>query len=237
MGADHRRGRARILTWASVMARARVRGFQGDDPAAPDRVLACAKHWVAYGAAEGGRDYNAVDVSERTLRTVYFPPFRAALEAGVGTVHERVQHHRRRARLRRTRSRSPGCSARSGSSTASSSATTSRCRELLAHGVAADEADAARQALMAGRRHGDGEPALRRHLPRLVKEGKVPGRHRPGRAAGPPDQVPPRPVRASLRRRGSRGQRAVGAGAPGRRPRDRRAARWSCSRIRATCCR
>ena len=70
----------------SVMARARVRGFQGDDPAAPDRVLACVKHWVAYGAAEGGRDYDAVDLSERTLRTVYFPPFRAALEAGAGTV-------------------------------------------------------------------------------------------------------------------------------------------------------
>ena len=68
------------------MARARVRGFQGDDPAAPDRVLACVKHWVAYGAAEGGRDYDAVDLSERTLRTVYFPPFRAALEAGAGTL-------------------------------------------------------------------------------------------------------------------------------------------------------
>ena len=61
-------------------------GFQGDDPAAPDRVLACVKHWVAYGAAEGGRDYNAVDLSEQTLRTIYFPPFRAALEAGAGTV-------------------------------------------------------------------------------------------------------------------------------------------------------
>ena len=65
----------------AVMARARVRGFQGDDPSAADRVLACAKHWVAYGAAEGGRDYNSVDLSEQTLRTIYFPPFRAALEA------------------------------------------------------------------------------------------------------------------------------------------------------------
>ena len=69
----------------SAMARARVRGFQGDDYGAPDRVVACAKHWVAYGAAEGGREYNAADVSERTLRDVYFPPFRAALDAGVGT--------------------------------------------------------------------------------------------------------------------------------------------------------
>src|SRR6476661_11039540 len=70
----------------AVMARARVRGFQGDDPSAPDRLLACAKHWVAYGAAEGGRDYDSVELSERTLRTVYFPPFRAAIEAGAGTL-------------------------------------------------------------------------------------------------------------------------------------------------------
>ena len=68
----------------AAMARARVRGFQGNDPSAPDRILACAKHWVAYGAAEGGRDYNTVDLSEQTLRTIYFPPFRAALDAGVG---------------------------------------------------------------------------------------------------------------------------------------------------------
>jgi beta-glucosidase len=69
----------------SVIARARVRGFQGADWGAPDKVLACAKHWVAYGAAEGGRDYNTTDVSERTLREIYFPPFKAALGAGVGT--------------------------------------------------------------------------------------------------------------------------------------------------------
>ncbi len=69
-----------------MIAAARVRGFQGDDPGAPARLLACAKHYVAYGGAEGGRDYNTVDVSERTLREVYLPPFKAAVEAGVGTV-------------------------------------------------------------------------------------------------------------------------------------------------------
>jgi beta-glucosidase len=69
----------------AVIARARVRGFQGDDYSRPDKVVACAKHWVAYGAAEAGRDYNSVDVSERTLRSVYFPPFKAAVDAGVGT--------------------------------------------------------------------------------------------------------------------------------------------------------
>jgi beta-glucosidase len=70
----------------SVMARARVRGFQGDDFSAPDRVVACAKHWVAYGAAEAGRDYNTTDMSERTLREIYLPPFKAAVDARVGTV-------------------------------------------------------------------------------------------------------------------------------------------------------
>ena len=69
----------------SVMARARVLGFQGNNYSAADKVVACAKHWVAYGAAEGGRDYNTTDLSERTLREVYFPPFKAALDAGVGT--------------------------------------------------------------------------------------------------------------------------------------------------------
>jgi beta-glucosidase len=69
----------------SAMARARVRGFQGNDYSAPDKIVACAKHWVAYGAAEGGRDYNTTEVSEHTLREIYFPPFKAAVDAGVGT--------------------------------------------------------------------------------------------------------------------------------------------------------
>ena len=69
-----------------VMAAARVRGFQGKDLRDPQSMLATAKHFVAYGAAEAGRDYNTVDISERTLREVYLPPFRAALEAGAGSV-------------------------------------------------------------------------------------------------------------------------------------------------------
>ena len=68
-----------------VMAAARVRGFQGD-LSTPDTLLACAKHFAAYGAAEAGRDYNTVDISERTLREVYLPPFRAAVDAGVATM-------------------------------------------------------------------------------------------------------------------------------------------------------
>ncbi len=69
-----------------VMAAAQVRGFQGEDLSHPEAVLACAKHFVAYGAAEGGRDYNTADMSEKTLREVYLPPFKAAVDAGAGTL-------------------------------------------------------------------------------------------------------------------------------------------------------
>ncbi|HKY28034.1 MAG TPA: beta-glucosidase BglX, partial [Pyrinomonadaceae bacterium] len=69
----------------SIMATARVRGFQGADYSQPDKIVSCAKHWVAYGAAEAGRDYNTTEMSERTLREIYFPPFKAAVDAGVGT--------------------------------------------------------------------------------------------------------------------------------------------------------
>ena len=69
----------------SLMAAARVRGFQGDDLSREDTLLACAKHFAAYGGAEGGRDYNTVDISWRTLEEVYLPPFRSAIDAGVTT--------------------------------------------------------------------------------------------------------------------------------------------------------
>lgn len=69
----------------SQIARARVRGFQGDDLKRVDTVLATAKHFAAYGAAQAGRDYHTVDISERTLRDVYLPPFKAAADAGAAT--------------------------------------------------------------------------------------------------------------------------------------------------------
>ena len=69
----------------SQIAFARVRGFQGTDYSRPDRIMATAKHWVGYGAAEAGRDYNTTNLSERSLREVYFPPFKAAVDAGVGS--------------------------------------------------------------------------------------------------------------------------------------------------------
>jgi beta-glucosidase len=69
----------------AAMAAAQVRGFQGPYPGAPDHVIACAKHFAGYGAADGGRDYDPVYLSEAQLRNVYLPPFQAAVKAGVGT--------------------------------------------------------------------------------------------------------------------------------------------------------
>lgn len=69
----------------SLIARARVKGFQGKGLGNIDAVMACAKHFAAYGAAIGGRDYNSVDMSERTLWEFYLPPFKAAADAGAGT--------------------------------------------------------------------------------------------------------------------------------------------------------
>jgi beta-glucosidase len=70
----------------SAFARAYVRGYQGDRLDDPASIVACAKHFVGYGAAEGGREYNTTEISERTLRDVYLPPFHAAVGAGVGTI-------------------------------------------------------------------------------------------------------------------------------------------------------
>ena len=70
---------------ASLIAKARVKGFQGDDLSQPNTIAACAKHFAAYGFAEAGRDYNTVDVSMATLHNVILPPFKAASEAGVKT--------------------------------------------------------------------------------------------------------------------------------------------------------
>ena len=70
----------------SVFGAAKIRGYQGVSLANEDSILACAKHFVAYGQAEGGRDYNTVDVSVQRLRNVYLEPFRAAVEAGAATV-------------------------------------------------------------------------------------------------------------------------------------------------------
>lgn len=133
----------------SVFSAARVRGFQGDDYSRPDRVAATAKHWVAYGGAEAGRDYNTVDTSERRLREYYFPPFRAAVDAGVATFMTSfneingVPATANPFVLRDVLRDEWGFDG-----TVISDYTA--VRELIAHGVAADDADAAQLALNAG---------------------------------------------------------------------------------------
>lgn len=71
---------------ASEMSRAIVKGFQGEDYSRKDRVAACVKHYLGYGASEGGRDYHRTELSDYTLYNMILPPFRAAVDAGVATV-------------------------------------------------------------------------------------------------------------------------------------------------------
>lgn len=70
----------------SCIAEARVKGFQGNDLSDPKTMAACIKHYAAYGAPIAGRDYNTVDMSERTLREVYLPPYKAGIDAGAATI-------------------------------------------------------------------------------------------------------------------------------------------------------
>ncbi len=133
----------------SRMAEAQVRGFQGTDLAAPDTILAGTKHFGAYGAAEGGRDYAGAEVGERTMREVYLPPFRAAAEAGTATYMtafkavDGVPTTGNEALLRtmlRDEWRWDGLVLSDWRAV----------EELMAHGVAADRSSAAGMALRAG---------------------------------------------------------------------------------------
>ncbi|MFD3477820.1 glycoside hydrolase family 3 N-terminal domain-containing protein [Streptomyces sp. NPDC058695] len=137
----------------SAFAAAKVRGYQGPadggELADDGRIAACAKHFVAYGGAEGGRDYNTVDVSEQRLRNLYLPPFRAAVEAGVATVMAAFNTV-------------SGVPAHGNPHTMNDVLKTewgfdgfvvsdyTGVEELIAHGYAEDGADAARLALNAG---------------------------------------------------------------------------------------
>lgn len=71
---------------ASEIARAMIKGYQGDDLSAPNTILSCTKHYALYGAAEAGRDYNTVDMSRQRMYNDYFPPYKAAVEAGCGSM-------------------------------------------------------------------------------------------------------------------------------------------------------
>lgn len=78
-------GAGEDVFYSNLVAKARVKGFQGNNMSDENTLAACAKHYAAYGAAQAGRDYHTVDISERTLREIYLPPFKAARDAGVRT--------------------------------------------------------------------------------------------------------------------------------------------------------
>jgi beta-glucosidase len=156
----------------SVMAAARVRGFQGRNLADPSAIMACAKHYAAYGGAEGGRDYNTVDISEMTLRDVYLPPFKAALDAGAGTFMASFNEiggvpssgsHFLLTTILRNEWKFEGFVVSDWNSIG----------ELVQHGTAATPADAAEQAVNAGVDMDMESRCYRDHLQSLVEQGRV----------------------------------------------------------------
>jgi beta-glucosidase len=157
----------------AAMARAYVRGYQGQRLDAPDSIVACAKHYVGYGAAEGGRDYNTTEISEHNLRQYYLPPFRAAAEAGAGTFMSAfnslngVPASANPFTLRQILKKEwtfQGFVVSDWTSVA----------EIMAHGIAIDGATAARKAFRAGVDMDMQSNLYHRHLLELVRSGKVP---------------------------------------------------------------
>ena len=108
----------------SVMAAARVKGAQGSNYAAPDKVVTSMKHFVAYGQPESGRDYNTTDMSVQRLFNMYLPPFQAAYQAGADTAMCSFNALNGRPRLREQVHGDEGPEEARGASTASSRATT-----------------------------------------------------------------------------------------------------------------
>ncbi|GAC1637649.1 MAG: glycoside hydrolase family 3 N-terminal domain-containing protein [Candidatus Acidiferrum sp.] len=156
----------------SAMARAQVRGFQGADFSAADKLIACVKHYVAYGAAEGGRDYDSSYVPESSLRNVYLPPFKAAVEAGVGSLMSAymdlndVPASGNRFTLHdilRGEWKFQGFVVTDAFA----------ARDLVTHGYARDPKDAAFKALTAGVNMDMGSQTLSKNLKDLVNEKKI----------------------------------------------------------------
>jgi len=157
----------------SVMAEACVRGFQGDDPAGSESVLACLKHFLGYGAAEGGRDYNSTEITEHTLLNVYLPSFEAGIKAGAGSVMAAFHeiggtpcsgNRQLLTGLLRDRLGFDGLIVSDWNSVG----------ELQEHGVAESPRDAAAIALDAGVDLDMCSGAYLTHLPELVEAGIVP---------------------------------------------------------------
>src|SRR2546421_1743802 len=133
----------------AALARAYVRGYQGARLDAADSIAACPKHYVGYGAAEGGRDYNAVELSEHTLRQFYLPPFEAAVDAGAATLMSAfnslngIPSSANPFTLKQILRKEWGFEGLVDSDWTS-------VAELMAHGIASDGAAAARKAFLGG---------------------------------------------------------------------------------------
>ncbi|MFD2614916.1 beta-glucosidase BglX [Paenibacillus gansuensis] len=157
----------------SEFAKAFVRGFQGtDDLQDPLRVAACVKHFAAYGAAEAGRDYNTVDMSERQLREFYLPAYRAALEEGCEMVMtsfntiDGIPASGNRWLMRKLLREEWGFNGVVISDWGA-------VKEMIPHGVAADEAEAARKAIIAGLDIEMMTSCYPKHLKGLVESGEI----------------------------------------------------------------
>lgn len=157
---------------ASILAKATIHGFQGDDISAPDRVAACAKHFAGYGAAEGGRDYNTTVISPSLLHNIYLPPFKAAVEANVSTFMTAfndvngVPCSGHKFLLRNVLRMQWGFQGFVVSDWES-------IEEMVAHGFCKDDKHAALAAATAGLNMEMTSPTYRNHLEELVQEGQI----------------------------------------------------------------
>ncbi len=157
----------------AALARAYVRGYQGARLDATDSVAACPKHYVGYGAAEGGRDYNTVELSEHTLRQFYLPPFHAAVDAGAATLMSAfnslngVPASANPLTLKQILRKEWGFEGLVDSDWTS-------VAELVAHGIANDGAAAARKAFLAGVDLDMASSLYHENLAHLVRSGEVP---------------------------------------------------------------
>ncbi len=155
------------------MARAYVRGYQGARLDAADSIAACPKHFVGYGAAEGGRDYNSVEISEHTLRQFYLPPFHAAVDAGTASIMTAfnslngVPASANPFTLKNILRKEWGFQGLVDSDWTS-------VAELVAHGIANDGATAARKAFLAGVDMDMASSLYHENLVHLVRSGEVP---------------------------------------------------------------
>ena len=157
----------------SVIARAYVRGYQGTRLDAPDSIAACAKHFVGYGAAEGGRDYNSVELSEHTLRQFYLPPFRAAVEEGAATIMSAFNSLNAVPASANPFTLTQILRKEWGFQGIADSDYTSLA-ELMNHGIANDVATAARKAFLAGVDMDMVSSLYHDHMGQLVRSGEVP---------------------------------------------------------------